>query len=93
MNNDITELRMHLFDTLRGLKAGEVDIELAKAVNETAQTIINSAKVEVDHMRLTGSEKSSFIETEKTGALADKREISTGTLTTVGAVTRHRMAG
>lgn len=52
--NDITELRTHLFDTLRGLKDGSMKRETAQAINDTAQTIINTAKVEVDHMKVVG---------------------------------------
>lgn len=59
--NDIAELRSHLFDTLRGLKNGEMDIDRAKAINDTAQTIINSAKVEVDFVRATGAKGSGFL--------------------------------
>lgn len=53
--NDITELRSILFDTLRGLKDKTIDIEQAKAINDTAQVIVNSAKVEVDYAKNTGS--------------------------------------
>ena len=61
MSNDVTELRQTLFDTLRDLKAGTMDIDRAKAINETAQTIINSAKVEADHLKITGGKGSGFI--------------------------------
>lgn len=64
--NDITELRSILFDTLRGLKEKSIDIDQAKAINDTAQTIINSAKVEVDHAKVTGKTSSSgFLPEEK----------------------------
>lgn len=55
--NDITELRSHLFDALRALKDKDkpMDIERARAVSDMAQTIINSAKVEVDFVRATGN--------------------------------------
>lgn len=53
-NNNITELRNILFDTIRGLKNKTIDTEQAKAINDTAQTIINSAKVEVHYSRITG---------------------------------------
>lgn len=61
--NDITELRAHLFDTLKELKNKDnpMDIERAKAVSDIAQTIINSAKVEVDHMKIAGGSGSGFI--------------------------------
>lgn len=55
--NNITELRVHLFDTLRALKDKDapMDIDLARAVSDVAQTIINSAKVECDFIRATGN--------------------------------------
>lgn len=61
--NDIIELRKVLFDTLRGLrdKQDPMDLDRAKAINETSQSIINSVKVEVDHMKLTGGKGSGFI--------------------------------
>lgn len=57
MSNDISELRSVLFDTLRDLrnKESSIDIERVGAINDIAQTIIQSAKVEVDHMRVTGA--------------------------------------
>lgn len=59
--NNITELREILFDTLRGLKEKSIDIDHAKAISETAQVIINSAKVEVDHARHTGVKSTTFL--------------------------------
>ena len=64
MNHTISELRDHLFATLQGLRDPDkpLDIDRAKAVAEVAQTIINSAKVEVDHMRVSGrSDSTGFI--------------------------------
>ncbi len=63
MSNDITALRAHLFDTLSSLKDKEnpMDIERAKAVSDVAQVIINSAKVEVEHMKIAGGSGSGFI--------------------------------
>lgn len=57
MNHTINDLREHLFATLEGLrdKSAPMDIDRAKAVAEVAQTIINSAKVEVDHMKVAGN--------------------------------------
>lgn len=53
MKNKIEDLRNHLFEALEMLKDGEMDVDRAKAVSGVAQTIINSAKVEVDYLRLT----------------------------------------
>ncbi len=56
MNHTITDLRAHLFATIEGLrdKDNPLAIDRAKAVAEVAQTIINSAKVEVEHMKVSG---------------------------------------
>lgn len=62
MNNNITELRDVLFEALRDLKSGKIKKEDAKAISEVAQTIINSAKVEVDYSRHTGRRTTGFLE-------------------------------
>jgi len=53
--NKMTDLRNHLFETIEGLMDSEnpMDIQRAKAVAGVAQTIINSAKLEVEYLKLT----------------------------------------
>lgn len=54
---DITDLRKSLFQALDDLadkQASPETIDRAKAISDVAQTIINSAKVEVDFIRATG---------------------------------------
>lgn len=51
--NDLDALNAILFDTLRDLRAGKITGDAAEAINRTAQTIINSAKVEVDYVKAT----------------------------------------
>lgn len=60
--NDIDSLRSALFDTLRSLqdKENPMDLERAKAINDTAQTIINASKVEVDFLKANGSVDTGF---------------------------------
>ena len=67
MAEKIEDLRAHLFDTLRALKDKEqpMDLDRAKAIADVAQVIINSAKVEVDYMRLRGDKGSGFVPEEK----------------------------
>jgi len=57
--NKINDLRDHLFETLERLKDGDIDIATAKAMADVGQVIINSAKLEVDFIRVTGSNKDS----------------------------------
>jgi hypothetical protein len=62
MSNSIDDLRTHLFDALRGLKTGSIDVEKAKAMSDVAQTIINSAKVEVEYIKASGAKGSGFLD-------------------------------
>jgi hypothetical protein len=101
--NDITALRSHLFDTLRDLRDPDkpMDIERAKAINETAQVIINSAKVEVDHMKIAGGNGSGFIGSTEAPALTGRPQTSqtaTGTKTVTqlapgATMTQHKLKG
>lgn len=63
MSKTIDDLRAHLFQTLEALsdKAAPMDIARGKAISDVAQTIINTAKVEVDFARITGGNVSSFL--------------------------------
>jgi hypothetical protein len=56
--NTIDDLRTHLFETLRALRDPNkpMELERAKTIAEVAQTVINSAKVEVDFLRLRGED-------------------------------------
>ncbi len=56
MKNRIQDLRNHLFETLERLKDEDspMDIARAKAISEVSQTIIESAKVEIEFMEVTG---------------------------------------
>lgn len=62
----IDDLRAMMFDTLQALKDKEapMDIDRAIAMKEVAQVIVNSAKVEVEHMRISGGQGSGFIPTQ-----------------------------
>jgi len=61
MSNTISTLYDALFETLQAARAGSMDIERVKAINDTAQTIVNAAKVEVDHMKVTGGSGAGFM--------------------------------
>ena len=54
MKNKIEDVRNHLFATIEGLLDEEnpTDIERAEAVAQVAQVIINSAKIEVDFLKV-----------------------------------------
>jgi hypothetical protein len=66
--NKIEDLRNHLFATIESLLDQEqpMDIERARVVAEVANAVINSAKVEVSYMKLTGTNGTNFIPEDKT---------------------------
>ena len=89
MSRTIADLREHLFSTLDNLrdKTNPMDIDRAKAVAEVAQTIINSAKVEVEHLKATGNTGGSGFmalpDATGTGKLGTIHNPDKGTTTTV----------
>lgn len=52
-NNRIEDLRDILFETLRAVKDGHISIERSKAVSDLTQTIVNTAKIEVEFIKAT----------------------------------------
>lgn len=58
--NKISDLRDHLFATLEALRDDEhpMDIERAKAIADVARVVVDSAKVEVQFLSVTGGIKS-----------------------------------
>lgn len=68
MKNKMVDLRNHLFETLEKVKDNDMEPHDAKVICQIAQVIINSAKVEVDFLRVAGLNKSEFMQIE------DKKE-------------------
>jgi len=60
MKNKIDDLRNHLFETLEALKDEEkpMDLARAKAVADVAKVLVESAKVEVAFLKVTGLQRS-----------------------------------
>lgn len=76
MKNKIEDLRDHLFATIEALQdpESEMDVLRAKTISEIAQTIINSAKIEVEFLRETGGiYGSGFIPSEPRNQIEHKR--------------------
>ena len=72
MKHNIDDLRNHLFATLEALRDKDkpMDIERAKAIADVSQVVIDSAKVEVRYLEITGAAGSGFIPSDKNaGAL------------------------
>ncbi len=80
----IDDLRASLFATLQGVKDGSIDLDKARVINEVGKTLIESAKVEVDYLRVTGGGESTFI-----ASAIGADNLPPG----ITGVTRHRLAG
>jgi ribosomal protein L17 len=87
--SDIHTLRAHLFAEISALREGKVGatVERAKAVSEIAQTIINTAKVELEFMRQTDRNITEFI------PVVGAKQIKTGMVEAdpVAGIVRHVM--
>jgi hypothetical protein len=60
----INELRQHLLDTLKDLRNRDQPMEpdRARAVAQVASVLVDTAKVEVDYLRVTGQDRAGFLE-------------------------------
>ncbi|MBK7097882.1 MAG: hypothetical protein IPH58_05460 [Sphingobacteriales bacterium] len=68
--NKIEDLRNHLFATLEALqdKDEPMEVNRAKAIADVANVIVNSAKTEIDFLKVTGR-------AEGTGFIPEERQI------------------
>jgi hypothetical protein len=64
----INALREHLMETLASLRdrANPMEPDRARAVAQVASVLVDTAKVEIDYLKATGSDRSDFLEPEAT---------------------------
>lgn len=88
MPNTLEDLREHLFETLKALKDKErpMDIGRAKAISEVASQVIESAKVEVEYVRVLGRDD---LELPVFGKKDDQPKLPAG----VSSITTHKLKG
>jgi hypothetical protein len=82
----ITQLRQHLLDTLADLRNRENPMEpdRARAVAQVASVLVDTAKVEVDYLKVTGQDRAGFLEEP-----ADSAPLPSG----ISSITRHHLQG
>lgn len=86
-DNHISSLRKIMLEQLQALRhastgdALESELKRSKGVSELSQTIINSAKVEVEYLVATGQDQSKFLETPP--------DVHTGNVPALAGVTRN----
>lgn len=92
----INDVRQHLMDTLAAMRDRDnpMDVDRARAIAQVAGVLVDTAKVEVEYLKVTGQDASAFLEHPPDAAVAHLGNTATGHLVQLpGGVTRHRLAG
>lgn len=62
---NIEALRAALFDAMRSVRSGALDLDKARAINELGKTLVDTARVEVDYIKATDGVQSQFMKTDQ----------------------------
>ncbi len=92
----INELRSHLMETLASLRNRENPMEpdRARAVAQVASVLVDTARVEVDYLKATNQDRSSFLEQPPDPSVAQLGNASgytQGNVERLPGVTRHTL--
>jgi hypothetical protein len=92
--NHISAVRQMLLATMADLRdpVKPMDVERAEAISNVAQTIINSAKVEVDYLRATGQTSTPFLEVPPDAPYLTSKVVALPSGAAISA-RQHRMQG
>ena len=88
----INEVRSELMETLRALRdrTNPMDVDRARAVAQVASVLVDTAKVENDYLKLTGQDRSYFMEQPVTLLPSSDQPSAHNPFPTS---VRHRLAG
>lgn len=86
MSGGINDLRDTLAEAMKAVRDGTLDTDKARTINSLAQTMVDSARVEVEYLRATGGGESEYMEKPKTPKAG---ELPNG----VTAIVQHRLNG
>lgn len=94
-NPHIDQVRQSLLDTLKDLRNKEepMDIERAKAVAHVASVLVDTAKVENEYLKITGQDRSNFLETAPDDVLGIPRMDGPAAHNPFPTTVRHRLQG
>jgi hypothetical protein len=94
-NPHIDQVRQSLLDTLADLRNKEqpMDIERAKAVATVASVLVDTAKVENEYLKLTGQDRSNFLETLPDSGMDIPRFSGPAAHNPFPTAVRHRLEG
>lgn len=82
----ITHVRQHLLNTLAALcdRTNPMEPDRARAVAQVAQVAVDTARVEIDYLKLTGQDHSTFLQLD-----TQQSALPNG----ITGITRHRLVG
>ena len=94
-NPHIDQVRQSLLATLADLRNKEqpMDIERAKAVAQVASVLVDTAKVENEYLKITGQDRSNFLETPPDEILGVPRIDGPAAHNPFPTSIRHRLQG
>lgn len=94
-NPHIDQVRQSLLDTLADLRNKEqpMDIERAKAVATVASVLVDTAKVENEYLKLSGQDRSQFLEAPADDLAQVPRIDGPAAHNPFPTVVRHRLQG
>ncbi len=90
----ITQVRQSLLDTLADLRNREnpMDVDRARAVAQVASVLVDTAKVENEYLKLTGQDRSDFLETPPDASVAHLgTTVTPGDSNGITSITRHKL--
>ncbi len=90
----IEQVRQSLLATLADLRDREnpMDIERAKAVATVASVLVDTAKVENDYLKITGQDRSNFLETPPDRHVQHLGNVPASALPNgIASITRHHL--
>lgn len=83
--NHISNVRQIMIDQLKALRSASTtdlqnELDRSRGVSELCKTVIDTAKCEIDYLKVTGQDRSDFLE---------PADMPAG----ITSITRHRIAG
>lgn len=96
--NHIDTVRAHLLEQMRALREAKPDelareLDRAKGLSELAQVAVNTAKVEVDYLRVTEQPSAPFLEAPPDEQYRTPKDDDEQPRNGITSITRHRLAG
>lgn len=96
--NHIDTVRAHLLEQMKALREAKPDelareLDRAKGLSELAQVAVNTAKVEVDYLRVTEQPSAPFLEAPPDEQYRTPKGDDEQPRNGITSITRHRLAG